>query len=654
MLADEDNEHFRKLAASIFTPSEGERSPRWLAAQARRCSSHYDGIRLTPHFDAALRQFHHHSEHPFEVFVVGEGNFGKSTLVNALLGQEISKVDFRPETRSFHRYILKQKPTDAARLFIRYEPQMHDWLRSRVGDGVRSEIFNAFEYTINRGTADELLDQDIEKCRVAEQANAAERKKVIKAELRGESYTPAFDPYSPGILEIERELKWSGDSLFAEGVRLVDTQGLNQLFDDDLLSKAGNEPLTTGVERFERWIHTSPRGKHIDFQFRRCDGVLWLIHAGKVESAATLAAMSYLKKYGKATVIAVTNIDTQRDSDRPKILQKVKERYGQFASAIVSINGKLAMQSSFTCDEKNIESSGLASLVGSIRDACLSNSARVRAVGQYVSLKTTETQLRDALAKSIEEIESVYNRIATYRKAVPERTRAIQVAMEVKLKRSSEVQLNSMLSKVDYITLNDGKDESKRVLSVDTAVGNYNNMVLAACVSANNELASFADEICSSEYALPAFDAEGRQYGRSITARDMSKPIAITQASLSINLNFSLGFWNWLWKLSGLMPQSTKLRLTSEKRAEFRKQVREQWSPFASRRVEAITKQIQAIEGQMVSSLDRVEHELESLQGEKLDQTKNRLKTLLRERCITSCFVTAVVAVFRQRRRISS
>jgi len=38
------------------------------------------------------------------ILVVGEGNFGKSTLINALLGDNIAKVHFLPTTWTIHRY----------------------------------------------------------------------------------------------------------------------------------------------------------------------------------------------------------------------------------------------------------------------------------------------------------------------------------------------------------------------------------------------------------------------------------------------------------------------------------------------------------------------------------------------------------------------
>ncbi len=41
---------------------------------------------------------------PINIFVVGEGNFGKSTLINSILKKEIAEVNFLPNTWAIHKY----------------------------------------------------------------------------------------------------------------------------------------------------------------------------------------------------------------------------------------------------------------------------------------------------------------------------------------------------------------------------------------------------------------------------------------------------------------------------------------------------------------------------------------------------------------------
>ena len=83
----------------------------------------------------------------FELFVVGEGKFGKSTLVNCLLGEEQSKVRGLPETRCFLRYVVTDNPSNKVRLFLRAQPGVHDWILSKVGSGRRvKELYEILEY----------------------------------------------------------------------------------------------------------------------------------------------------------------------------------------------------------------------------------------------------------------------------------------------------------------------------------------------------------------------------------------------------------------------------------------------------------------------------------------------------------------------------
>ncbi|PSH02764.1 MAG: hypothetical protein CXZ00_15680 [Acidobacteria bacterium] len=225
--------HFDRLTKVLFSPPDGSHVPSWLQEQFNACLSYYANFRVTPEFQAALKQFHVRSDQPFEVFVVGEGNFGKSTLVNALVGQQISKVDFRPETRSFLRYILKAQPSNKSNVYTKIIPGMHNNLAELLGAGDTCELFNAKRHTVDRKIADRVLTIEADRCR--------------ETSIKKENYTPC-------ILEIERELPWKPSALFPEGVRLVDTQGLNQIFDDDVLKES--EPLDgkSSAQLFDNWM----------------------------------------------------------------------------------------------------------------------------------------------------------------------------------------------------------------------------------------------------------------------------------------------------------------------------------------------------------------------------------------------------------------
>jgi hypothetical protein len=183
--------HYAAASQALFLASTEQRAPAWLQAQALACQKRYANSRISHEFESALDQFIGHGKRPFEIFVVGEGNFGKSTLVNALLGQKMSKVDFRPETRSFLRYVLRTKPSDECDMYARLVPGMHDHLTEALGTGEINELFNTTRHRLTRRACDTALRLEADKCR--------------SAGVSGERYTPA-------ILEVERELEWKTSS----------------------------------------------------------------------------------------------------------------------------------------------------------------------------------------------------------------------------------------------------------------------------------------------------------------------------------------------------------------------------------------------------------------------------------------------------------
>jgi GTP-binding protein EngB required for normal cell division len=653
------HDHFRRCTSAIFTPSGGDRTPVWLRRRATECSAHYTGISLAQEFETALAQFETHAEEPFEVFVVGEGNFGKSTLVNALLGQAISKVDFRPETRTFMRYILRSQPSLTARLFVRIDPAQHGWIIDRIGEGKPCEIFNALEYILPRSVADEILDADVERCRIAEKHNALEKKRVERAKRTGETCEPQFDRYTPAILEIERELSRTPHAMFAEGVRLVDTQGLNQLFDDDLLQEPTSERLTTSVEVFEEWMRNSPRGRHLDWQFRRCDAVLWLLHASVPGAGPSLAAMNYFRKYGKKTVVAITQIDKVGEAAKVRVIADITGRVGQFASSIVPVNGKLAMESSVSNDRDGIERSGLAKLVNEIRSACLNDAARVRSISQYISLRTTETQLRSALQKTVSELETLQRRLADDRQQIAQGCLKIEGEMRSKLEVGAKKQLAFILNNVTSLTLTDNDATAPAIIQANLAADNFINAVRASCLVADSQIERITEELSSQEYSLPAFDADGKRHGSSVRVTNTTRLLPIMASTLNLHLKLESEIWDslklWMKRtVLGFFSSTARdeadreERLMNAKRhSEVAQQVKEQWVTFTKSSTAEVESKIAAAQSEMETALERIEAELEKLHGERLRQTQKRVNQLLERRYVSSPYVAVLLSGLR-------
>ncbi|MFC1777325.1 hypothetical protein ACFL3I_08285, partial [Pseudomonadota bacterium] len=127
------NDHQQRIKEILFSAGGGY--PGWLEGQALGCREKYSSFDLIPQFQAAIGSFSDRSIKPFELFVLGEGKFGKSTLVNALLGEKSSKVKGLPETRCFLRYVVSDQPKTECSLFMRLKPGVHDWIKALVGSG---------------------------------------------------------------------------------------------------------------------------------------------------------------------------------------------------------------------------------------------------------------------------------------------------------------------------------------------------------------------------------------------------------------------------------------------------------------------------------------------------------------------------------------
>ena len=515
-----DQAHFSALTRALFFPSERFRVPAWLRNQVEACAERYSGSRVSAQFESTLSQFQSNGEQPFEVFVVGEGNFGKSTIVNALLGQKISRVDFRPETRSFMRYVLKGAPSGYCDIYVRVVAGIHDYLLRPLGRGEHNDLFDTTRHRLADSVGERVLASEADHCR-------------LKAQSR-EWYTPA-------ILEIERELLWTESSQFPEGVRLVDTQGLNQIFDDDLLLQASKLDVNSSAELFESWMASSPRARHLDWQFRRCDAVLWLVSAQKPNPGATRAALRYLSKYGKAIIIAVTQIDRVQGGvgSREEVLTEVRENFGRYTPHVIPINARHAMESSLAGDKEGIKESGLDDLVRTLKGVFLEDAALVRGISQYLAVKTTEDQMRRATLEMVNTLRTTQDRLEKLRQNARQAESNQKATGRCAIQSAAAVQLSSMNRRVGEIGLLDDSTSALKIVDSGTARSQMETTVDAVRTIVELGLAELFREIQQERFELPSFDADGQPFGASVSATMRATLPTLTIPELSFNVLLS-------------------------------------------------------------------------------------------------------------------
>lgn len=496
--------HAKRLEDMFFADPDG--TPSWLRALPGICRDRYSKIKLTDQFRAAISAFDDENEaKPFELFVVGEGKFGKSTIVNCLLGQELAKVQGLPETRCFNRYIFKVSPSDTAKIFLKTNAGMHEWLTAQLDEGKPvKELFEVFEYELPLTKLGGIIKDDISR-----QENCA---------------------YDQAIYEIEREVKHNNLSPFKREVRVVDTQGFDQIFPSDIKTGAKIND-SSSKDACYSWMHETPRGRHLDWQFRRCDAVLWCINAKKLNSAATREYLGYFSQYSKKIIIALTHIDICRtEKDRVRLTSKANELYSAYSNTIVPINGKLAWDGISNSDEQKYESSGLQELVKNLVHICDNDGIRVRNFSRYNGLRQTEKQYRNALVnlrqdymqlreKYVEDI----SLIDTSRKRVKNRT-------SENVKRLGVKYLDDVLQNVVHVSLDDNINEvESKLKTVVTSIiyreaitNALDGLLLAEVNNLDNRI---------SPYQIPFFDADGERSGYVV-----SRHIDVRHDQVTINL----------------------------------------------------------------------------------------------------------------------
>ena len=493
-----------------------------------------------------------------------------------------------------------------------------------------SEPYGVNEYDVPLCTAELVLSGEVERC------NSRSSK------------------YSPAVVELERQLQWDDRRLFPPGIRFVDTQGLDQQLPEDLVRMAQVQSGATTMDRFEQWINQTPRGRHLDWQYRRCDAVLWCVHAKRIGSAVTSASLSYFRKYGKKTVIALTNVDRFRDGLQV-VLQKAEQTYADAADCIVPISGKAALEASLQGDATGISQSGLGHLVDTLSHLCVDEGSRVRMVSQYVSLRTTEAQLRQALRVFLAEIESTLGQLARCRESINRTNGRAVEEIENKLDVSSKRQMEFVRTNLAGLELTDNGYAALVRMKPDDARTRHETEALQASREALEAAEAFYRQLGAVPFRLPIFDADGKRSGDSISVRtQLAAPVLRFQpVDFRIELEgmlwkdaklwFKEKFLGWFSTSAREAAAAERRRLERERREDAARQFQTAWSQYHRTVKAECQRGISAVFDEMLREIEAVERRLEQVEGEPLSNTRDRLTAVLSHVCNPPVIVGRIV-----------
>lgn len=277
-----------------------------------------------------IRQVAERFRQPFILFVMGNGKYGKSSLVNVLLGREEARVDFLPKTWKIDVFTAWQEEGE---VLIKFS------------DGsVKS---------MSREEAERLIEEEEEKY---EASRRLVREKLKEAEqrfwqLKGEKLRRADREEIEKYLKEKMlyrspvlEARWKVDyGKYTRVFDIVDTPGL-----------------------YQEGLHENRdmRVTALDYYYRS-DGVLWLLDATRISSGKTGELMKELDEAlgakGRKTgnIIGVLNkIDMVKEEERDRVLKEAYRLFGGYFCCIVPFSARKAWEGLQEKDSLKMAESG--------------------------------------------------------------------------------------------------------------------------------------------------------------------------------------------------------------------------------------------------------------------------------------------------------
>ncbi|WP_243388186.1 dynamin family protein [Aeribacillus kexueae] len=313
---------------------------------------------------------------PFMLFVVGTGNYGKSTLLNALMQQQVADVDFLPKTWKIDIFKASQ-------------------------NNVTLKFKNGEEKIVSIQEAKEFISQEEQKRMKSEKIVSIKYKKfkesgASKEELK--EYKLALQQeelYESKLAEVHWPVK---STPLLEKFYLVDTPGLQQRIMGE---------LKVNIREY----------------YHKADGVLWMLDATAISAANSKNLINdltnYIKDVGQIkpqNIIAVLNkIDLIRNQEGEegvqRIIQEAKEIYKGFFSKIIPISAEEAFKGYENNDKKLIKESGIERLLLEIEESFLKQSKEVRVESKILSLKSLLKSTSNHLESYITRLEEDENQL---------------------------------------------------------------------------------------------------------------------------------------------------------------------------------------------------------------------------------------------------
>ena len=319
---------------------------------------------------------------PFLLFIIGSGNYGKSTLINALVEEDLVKTKDLPNTWKLDLF-CKSK---IEKIMITYANKT--CIEMTLEDGINYLDKEEEKFNKSRKKILKVLKEykDNNKASVSE---LKEYKNILK-----EKYL-----YISDIVEVKYYFNKNG---ILKDFIVVDTPGLNQILNKSILNS-------------------------IEYYYQKSDGIIWVIDAQNIISKKSNEFINDINKLNnmhdckKNMILAVNKMDIIEDNNEDnvtKVKEKVNEIYRDKFDDIIFISAKEAVKGRNIKDED---------LINSINKYFKENSEKK----QVESKKKNLSLMSDQIIKTIEIYKrELYKDISKYNKSKLELNEKVNYSKE--------------------------------------------------------------------------------------------------------------------------------------------------------------------------------------------------------------------------------
>lgn len=263
-------------------------------------------------------------ENPFLLFIMGSGNYGKSTLINALLQEKVIETSDIPNTWKLDLFTK----SDNEKIKITYNDERE--IIKSLSNG--KKILKEEEYKFK------ISKKEISKI-ILNYKNKLSKEKLKELKIEQEK----LHLYKSDIEQIKYYLK---NKKILNDFTIVDTPGLNQTL------------LKNTLNRMKKY-------------YQKSDGVIWLIDAQNIVSKKTnklIEEINEIDNLHEKKIIGVVNkIDIiKNEKDLERLKEKVNEIYSNKFNDIVYISARDALDGLVNKDNDLIDKSNINKLYKSI------------------------------------------------------------------------------------------------------------------------------------------------------------------------------------------------------------------------------------------------------------------------------------------------